>query len=201
MGDAVADEAAVEGRECAECLEAIAPGTEVTLRARGPDGSPLVVCDACAANLEARYQTETEQPDVVHGVLLGLILGFVGAIVWFGILATTGWEMQVISLGLGYVVGWGVKRGAGGKRGRKLQWLAVAATLVVMVFTEYLIGRYAVSRMLVEQGYPSLPLLVRPDRMLAVLITMLSNVTTLALWGFAFLVAWTMPRRQRLQRA
>src|SRR4051812_49033642 len=58
MGDAVADETAVEGRECAECLEAIAPGTEVTLRARGPDGAPLVVCDACAATMEARYQTE-----------------------------------------------------------------------------------------------------------------------------------------------
>jgi hypothetical protein len=109
--------------------------------------------------------------------------------------------MQLISLGLGYVVGWGVKRGAGNKRGRKLQWLAVGATLLVMGFTEYLIGRYLVSRVLVEQGYPSLPLLVRPDVMLAVLITMLSDVTTLALWGFAFLVAWTVPRRQRLQRA
>jgi hypothetical protein len=92
-------------------------------------------------------------------------------------------------------------RGAGRKRGRKLQWLAVAATLVVMIFTQYLIGHHLISRMRVEQGYPPPPILLSPDLMLAVLFATIWNLTTLALWGFAFLVAWTVPRRRHLLRA
>ena len=92
-------------------------------------------------------------------------------------------------------------RGAGGKRGRRLQWLAVAATLVVMLFTQYLIGRHFVSRLLVEEGYSPPPVFLPPDLMLAILLATLGNVTTLALWGFAFLVAWTVPRRRHLHRA
>jgi len=197
----VQDEAAAEAQRCAECTEDVAPGEEITLRTWGAHGARLVLCPACAASLEARYQAETEQPELLHGLLLGLILGFLGATLWFVILAATGWELGILSLGLGFLVGWGVMRGAGNKRGRKLQWLAVAATLVVMIFTQYLIGRHIISRVLVEQGYPPPPIFLPPDLMLAVLFATLWNLTTLALWGFAFLVAWTIPRRRILLRA
>jgi hypothetical protein len=197
----VQDEATAKAPQCAECTENVAPGEEVTLRLWGRHGTPLVLCADCAATLEARYQAETEQPELLHGALLGLILGFLGAILWFLILVSTGWELGFLSLGLGYLVGWGVMRGAGRKRGRKLQWLAVADTLVVMVFTQYLIGRHFISRLLVEDGYPPPPVFLPPDLMLAVLVATLWNLTTLALWGFAFLVAWTVPRRRHLLRA
>lgn len=194
------DEAAANAQPCTNCTEDIAPGHEITLAARGLHG-PLVICADCAASLEARYQAETEQPQLLPGLLLGLILGFLGAILWFLILANTGWELAFLSLALGYAVGWGVMRGAGGKRGRKLQCVAVAATLVVMLFTQYLIGHHFISRLLVEEGRPPPPVVLPPTLMLAILVATLTNVTTLALWGFAFLVAWTVPRRRHLHRA
>jgi hypothetical protein len=92
----VQDNAAAEAQQCAECTEDVAPGEEITLRTWGTNGARLVLCPACAGTLEARYQAETEQPELLHGLLLGLILGFLGAILWFVILAATGWELARI---------------------------------------------------------------------------------------------------------
>jgi hypothetical protein len=197
----VQQDAAAETRQCAECADDVLLADAVRRRAAGPRGEHLLICADCAATLDARYQAELEQPELLHGLFLGLIFGFLGAIAWFLILVTTSWEIGFVAIGLGYLVGLGVARGAGRKRGRKLQWLAVLATVVVMLFTEYLIGRHAVSRILVEQGYPPMPLLVPAPLVLAVLVTMLSDLATLALWGFAFLAAWSVPRPRRLYRA
>ena len=46
-----------------------------------------------------------------------------------------------------------------------------------------------------------LPIVLPPNLMLAVLVASLWDLTTLALWGFAFLVAWSVPRPRQLRRA
>jgi hypothetical protein len=186
---------------CTECDAEVPEEQAIRLRARDVHGDHLVLCGDCAATFDARYQAETERPDLIHALLLGLIAGLLGAIVWFLILVKTGWEIGFVAVGLGYVVGVAAMRGAGGKRGRRVQLTAVAATVLVMLFTQYLIGQHFLGRILVREGYEPPPLLLPPDAMLTVTLLSLMDLATLALWGFALIFAYSVPRPRQLQRA
>ena len=72
---------------------------------------------------------------VVKATVLGSIGGLIGAGIYYGIAALTGYEFGLIAIGVGILVGFGVRMGSGGTGGRGYQFLAAALTYIAIVST------------------------------------------------------------------
>lgn len=65
---------------------------------------------------------------LLKAALLGFGAGLVGTAVYYGVLALTGYEIGLISIAVGWLVGRAVFIGSGNRGGRRYQVLAVAVT-------------------------------------------------------------------------
>ena len=54
--------------------------------------------------------------------------GVVGAAIYYGVIAITNFEIGIVAIVIGYMVGWAVRKGAGDRGGRRFQILATALT-------------------------------------------------------------------------
>jgi len=101
------------------------------------------ICPVCVTRLReqraARYKAETERVNGPCGFLLGLVMAVATAIAWSQIAVLTRTTFTVGSLVLGGMVGYGVMRGAGDKRGYTLQQIACFLTLVGAVSAYFLV--------------------------------------------------------------
>lgn len=61
-------------------------------------------------------------------IVFGLVAGTVGAAIWYGVRRLTGYEIGLIAIAVGFLVGAAVRAGSGGRGGRRYQVLAVALT-------------------------------------------------------------------------
>jgi hypothetical protein len=93
-----------------------------------------VVCGRCRHRLEVAAETP-------HGVLpllvagaCGLGAGIAGAIVYYSVIAIAHLEIGIVAILIGYMVGYGVRRGAGGRGGLRFQILAAALTYLSVAF-------------------------------------------------------------------
>ncbi len=67
--------------------------------------------------------------------LLGLGTGLVAALIWGAIRAVTHYEIGLVAVVVGYMVGKAVRKGAGGWGGREYQFLAVLITYLAIAAT------------------------------------------------------------------
>ena len=72
---------------------------------------------------------------------LGLGAGIAGAAIYYGVMAIANLEIGIVAILLGYMVGYGVRRGARGRGGRRFQVLAAALTYasVALAYTPIVI--------------------------------------------------------------
>lgn len=86
------------------------------------------VCDGCRGAVEHAAET----PRGIGPFLLAGIFGFgaaiAGAAIYFAVMALANLEIGLIAILCGYMVGWAVRKGAGGRGGRRFQLLAVFLT-------------------------------------------------------------------------
>ena len=66
-------------------------------------------------------------PFITAGVF-GLGAGVVGAGIYYAVIAIANLEIGIVAILIGYMVGYAVRKGAGGRGGRRFQVLAVALT-------------------------------------------------------------------------
>jgi hypothetical protein len=89
-------------------------------------------CNACKAAVEQanhRAEVQSRQPGVMlRAAAFGLGAAIVGAILYFAVIAITGWEIGLVAIVIGFMVGSAVRRGTRGVGGRRHQVLAVALT-------------------------------------------------------------------------
>jgi hypothetical protein len=71
---------------------------------------------------------------VVRGGMYGLAAAMLGAAIYYSFVTVTDFELGLVAIVSGYLVGWAMRRGAGGRGGRRLQVAAVAMTYVSMAF-------------------------------------------------------------------
>jgi len=90
------------------------------------DGVPS--CARCRDAAEQAAAPVREWPLVARAGALGFGAALVGAGVYYGVIAATDYEIGLVAILCGWMVGWAVRRGAGGRGGRRLQVLAVAMT-------------------------------------------------------------------------
>jgi len=110
--------------------------------------SPGVICVVCGRPVGASYFTANDKPicagcrDVVTSTaatprspgalllagLFGLGAAVAGAAIYYAVIAIANLEIGIVAILIGYMVGWAVRKGAGGRGGRRFQILAVALT-------------------------------------------------------------------------
>jgi hypothetical protein len=134
------DSAPVRGLQ----FDRVATGLELS----PPQGAPSVVCRVCGASIQTEYydangsticascrpavESAAESPrgavPLVAAGALGLGAGIVGAIIYYAVIAFAHLEIGIVAILIGSMVGYGVRKGAGGRGGRRFQILAVALT-------------------------------------------------------------------------
>lgn len=132
----------------------------------------------------------SERPNMVGAVLAGLAAAVVSALVWYGIVVLTNYQIGLVAVGVGFLVGLAVTVGSGGRRGLPLQIVSVAITLPAMALGEYLVVRHFVAA---EQA---VPWLLPPGVMLKLVVAGLeADPLTLLFWAIALWTAFKLPSR------
>ena len=157
------------------------------------------VCAACAQQLQSELAQLSAPPDVLpRAIVMGALGALVGAAVWALVLIVTNFEIGYLAVLVGFLAGLGVKYGARGATGRRLQKVAVACTFGGLVATKYLVFAHYVVQAAAKEGvalsYVSPRLLSMFPR---AVFSMLSPFDLL--WLFiAFSSAWRVPASPRV---
>jgi hypothetical protein len=89
-------------------------------------------CTKCKNAAEQANHRETLQSRragvMLRAATFGLGAAIVGAVLYYAVIAITGWEIGLVAIVIGFMVGYAVRRGARGMGGRRYQMLAVGLT-------------------------------------------------------------------------
>ena len=116
--------AAPVGGTCARCQ---APITAPYYQALG-----RAFCASCKAALEAQLVSPFKAATFVKALLFGAVGALGGALVYFGVVAATGYEIGLIAILVGFMVGYMVRRGTGNRGGRSYQVMALLLTYLAI---------------------------------------------------------------------
>jgi hypothetical protein len=96
------------------------------------------VCSACALQLESELaQGSDRADDLPRAALLGALGALVGAAAWATVVVLTDFEIGYLAVLVGFLAGYGVKLGARGGHGKRLQQTAVACAAGGLLATKY----------------------------------------------------------------
>jgi hypothetical protein len=102
------------------------------------------ICPRCRREIElqeaSRYEAETRDINYTGSVFGGVLAAVGGAIGWSQMAAICRSRWDCAALAVGALVGYGVMRGAGQKRGRALQQIAAVLALVGIVLGYLLVS-------------------------------------------------------------
>jgi hypothetical protein len=88
----------------------------------------LQVCASCRDVIERQGQPPRGVVPFVRAGLFGLGAAIAGAILYYAVIAITDFEIGLVSIAIGYMVGFAIRKGTGGLGGRAFQVLAVVLT-------------------------------------------------------------------------
>jgi hypothetical protein len=86
------------------------------------------VCANCRDTLIAAAQTPRTVGPLLRAGLFGVVAAIAGAAIYYAIIAITNFEIGLVAILIGYMVGYGVRKGARGSGGRRFQVLALVLT-------------------------------------------------------------------------
>ena len=94
-----------------------------------------IVCASCRAKLSEQLTGGSSSARFGKAVAFGLIAAMVGSALYYAVLALTGYEIGLVAIVVGFLVGRAVNRGSQGRGGRAYQLLAVGLTYFAIVTT------------------------------------------------------------------
>ena len=113
---------------CSSCGSSLSVSQVVNIKGKRKSDPTMVLCTNCADQAEQAFQAETEDTNFLGAVLLGLLAAVVSALIWYGIVVVTDYQLGIIAVAIGWLVAQGVIFGAGRKRGSYLQAISVIIT-------------------------------------------------------------------------
>lgn len=121
--------AAVEaqGLQCAFC--------KTPIRSAYFDLNGHTTCDACRLQAEAEIRTRPGVRGFLRALAAGCGAALLGSAIYYGVRELTGYEIGLISILVGFMVGGAVRWGARGKGGWVYQSLAIFLTYMAIVST------------------------------------------------------------------
>jgi hypothetical protein len=84
-----------------------------------------VFCTSCRAKIEQSIEKLRQSGSLARAALFGLGAAIVGALIFYGVSAATGYQFGLIAVVVGLMVGKAVRKGSGSMGGRKYQALAM----------------------------------------------------------------------------
>ena len=87
-----------------------------------------VFCTSCRAKIEQSIEKLRQSGSLARAALFGLGAAIVGALIFYGVSAATGYQFGLIAVVVGVLVGKAVRKGSGSIGGRKYQALAMVLT-------------------------------------------------------------------------
>jgi hypothetical protein len=112
---------------CAACNRALADSYH-TVNAK-------LLCEACRRRLESEWTGGAGATNFGRALLFGIGAAAVGAGIYYAVRALTGYEIGLIAILVGFLVGRAVAVGSGGRGGLRYQVTAVALTYCSIVAT------------------------------------------------------------------
>lgn len=95
-----------------------------------------MLCGNCAEGFrKAMAGTGSRAGRLTKATLLGFLAGAVGAAIYFGVRALTGYEVGLVAIVVGILVGRAVRRGSGNRGGLGYQFLAAGITYFAIATT------------------------------------------------------------------
>jgi len=91
-----------------------------------------VICSSCKNKVQASNVRGVAASGFLRAMLFGVGGAAAGAAVYYAVLATTGYEVGLIAILVGFMVGYAVRLGARGQGGRRYQFLALALTYLAI---------------------------------------------------------------------
>lgn len=89
-------------------------------------------CANCKSAVERANQnaaTQGRRPGIfARAFVFGLVAAVAGAALYYAVIALTGWEIGLVAIVIGFMVGFAVHKGSGSAGGRRFQWLAIILT-------------------------------------------------------------------------
>lgn len=182
---------------CAACLKDIGPDSEY--RKVSEDGTEKVLCTRCHSTKIAAARREARGNSKVMPVLFGLGGAAIAGTVWYSFVTITEWQLGLVSIAMGWLVGKSVVWGAGKRRGRSLQWLAVGLTVPAIVVSEYFIFNSFIKEAIVAQRGIELGRNLSVSEFLRYYGSFFTDLKTrgfldVLVFGFALWQAWRTPR-------
>ena len=97
------------------------------------EANGAVVCEACRTALEKEWNRGSGAGRFGRALLFGIVAAAVGAGLYYAILAVTGYELGLVAIVVGLMVGVAVKKGSNGRGGWRYQALAMFLTYTSIV--------------------------------------------------------------------
>jgi hypothetical protein len=111
-------------------LPAAAPCTlcQASIAGEYYDVNGHTVCRACSEKVAHEATTPRDPGTLVRALVAGGVAAVLGALVYFAVIAASGFEVGLVAIAIGYMVGYGVRLGTRGRGGRRFQVIAVLLT-------------------------------------------------------------------------
>ncbi|HEV8643855.1 MAG TPA: hypothetical protein VGV13_22535 [Methylomirabilota bacterium] len=134
---------------CARCEKTLTESDRI-------EASGRLYCRACYQTLRYQLQQavgtlskDVNYPLAVIGAVLG---GVVGTLIWWGFTVLTNIAFGLVAVAIGFLVGHGAMRFAGGKRTTGLQVLAILVATISFFAATYLVNMTFINQELVKRG-------------------------------------------------
>lgn len=122
--DRVVSRSAAPGQDAAATCKAC--GTAINTGYYQINGH--VACASCRVRALNSAKTPGGITPLLVASLFGLGAGIVGAAIYYAVIALANLEIGIVAILIGYMVGYMVRKGAGGKGGRRFQIIALILT-------------------------------------------------------------------------
>jgi len=86
------------------------------------------VCHGCRTQLAQLAQTPRSWGLFVKAGLFGLVAAILGATLYYAVIAITNFEIGIVAIAIGYMVGWAIRKATANRGGRRYQVLALVLT-------------------------------------------------------------------------
>lgn len=130
--------------------------------------------------------------DILGGLLAGIVAAVLATAIWYGVVAVSHFQVGIIAIAVGFIVGQGVVLGARRRGSVVLVAISVVLTLLALAVSEYLIVAHFVGQELGVQ----LDLVQPPDLIVGVVSeSVQADPLTLVFWAIALFQAFVIPWR------
>jgi len=199
MADARPAAATPTTTRCARCQTALSEGDRVTAQDR-------VFCRSCYEVLkrELRRSVASMSEDINYPMaLLGAVLGgALGVLAWWGFTVLTKIGFGLVAVAIGFLVGQGAARFAGGKRSVGLQVLAVVVGALSFLVAAYLVNMTFINEVLAQKGQAwRVPFPPASPGMFYQVLAVNFGVMKLVFLAIVVYEAWIIPRPPQLTTA